>query len=142
VNVSNKTTLGLGPNSGQLRIHTTNEVQPVLEIPISLEVIGQIVVEPTRLFFGHMRQGSEAKKEIRLACPGKPFNILGATSNLQFIQILRETKAAGETHALMVSIAADAPAGRFKGKITIQTDNQYQPGIEIPVIGKITATER
>jgi hypothetical protein len=54
------------------------------------------------------------------------------------VRIEQDSKTASEKHALTATITSDAPLGRFKGIITILTDNKYQPKIEIPVLGTVT----
>jgi len=131
----------LGPLSGRLKIHTNNEVQPVLEIPVSLDVVGEIAVEPSRLFFGLIKQGGEAKKTIRLSSSNRSFKILRVFGDLEFVRISQTSEAAGSNHTLTATIEGDAPPGRFKGTITILTDNKYQPEIKVSVIGTVSSSK-
>lgn len=140
VKISNNLRSQIGRVSETLSIHTSNKAQPVLRIPISLNIIGEISVEPSRLFFGHIFQGNEARKTVRLSSSNSSFNILEVTTDLQFIQISREKETASETQTLTAYVKGDAPPGRFKGTMTILTDSKYEPEIRIPVIGRVSAT--
>lgn len=139
VHVSSGPRYQIGPVLEMLQIHTTNRAQPVLQIPIALNVTGEITLEPSRLFFGHMRQGSEVKKAVRLSSSNLPFKIRGVSSDLAFLKVDGTPKAASASHVLSAIITADAPLGRFKGTVTVKTDSGYQPELRISVIGSVTA---
>lgn len=136
--LSNEPTATIGPVSGVLKVHTNNKVQPVLEIPISLNTLGEIAVAPSRLFFGSNARGTETQKTIHLSSSGKPFKILGVSTDLPFVHLRKETKGARTEHTLTAVVRKDAPAGRFEGTITIQTDNQYEAEIRIPIFGAVS----
>jgi hypothetical protein len=138
VGISNKPAASLGPVSGTVKIHTNNKIQPVLEVPVTLDVIGQISIEPSRVFFGVVTRGEKSKKTVRLSSSDKPFSVLDASSDLEFLQISQTSKDAEDNHLLSISLADNASPGRFKGSITIKTDNKYQPEISILVLGTIS----
>ncbi len=141
VKVSNRPASKIGPISALLKIHSNNTVQPVIEIPMSLNVTGEIAIEPARLFFGLVSPGGETQKIIQLSSADSPFAILETGCDLAFIQIGQEIGTASRNHTLTASIVGDAPRGRFKGTVTILTDNRYQPEIKVPVFGAIAVTD-
>ena len=99
--------------------------------------MGEIAVGPPRLFFGLVKLGGDVQKTIRLSSSNKPFRILEINCDLPFIEIQQGSETEDSIHALTLNLKSDSPPGRFKGTITLRTDNQYQPEIEIPVLGTI-----
>jgi hypothetical protein len=138
VHVSNEPRHQLDTVSARLTIHTSNTVQPELQIPITLDSIGQISVDPARFFFGQVRRDSEAQKAIQLSSSENPFAILDISCDLAFVQIEQGSETMGENHTLTATVTTDAPLGRFKGTVKALTDNTYQPKIEIPILGTVT----
>ncbi|GAB4344573.1 MAG: hypothetical protein Kow0099_24080 [Candidatus Abyssubacteria bacterium] len=142
VSVSNKPLTRLGPVSGHLKIRTSNTVQPVLDVPLSVNIVGEITVQPQRLFFGLVDPNDGAQRAIRLTSSKEPFRILGATSDVSFVRVREVSKedsdGASRIHELVVRIVDTAPNGAsFSGTVSIRTDNPYQREIRVPMSGKV-----
>jgi hypothetical protein len=138
IEVWNKPTSAIGPMAGALEVHTNNEAQPVLRIPLSVNIIGEIKVEPSRLLFGLVDQNAVDKKTVRLTTAGESFKLLSVKSKPEFVLVEAPGDTADTEYLISITISDNAPSGRFSGNIVIATDNEYQQEISIPVFGVIS----
>ena len=59
------------------------------------------------------------------------------TTDLPFVTVKFSPEEAGRRYRVELLLAADAPKGRFEGKLTAETSSPTMPTLEIPVRGKV-----
>ncbi|NLO73883.1 MAG: DUF1573 domain-containing protein [candidate division WS1 bacterium] len=113
-----------------LTIRTTHKERPVITVPITLVVRGDLEVQPASVFFGFAKPGAKAEREIVIRSrSGAEFKVTGATADKPGIRagtpVLREG-------AWVVPVSVDTAAvGPIDGKVTVTTN---VPGEERLVI--------
>lgn len=103
-----------------------------IDVPISGEILGDIVLSVRKLFFGMVN--SRVAKQITLSGVGSlPFEVISVETdspNLS-VQILNHKE---NRYVLEAVLSADAISKReFHGAITVKTTSEKQPEINIPV---------
>jgi len=133
---------GLKPGRFQERVTITTDHPSVktLMLPVSGEVMGNILVSPQMVSFGVLQQGQKIERTINLKASGKEsFKVTKADSDNPAISAVIEKVVPDKEYN--VKIAADesvaAPGAILRGKILISTTDKDQATIEIPYWGRV-----
>ena len=129
----------IGPLRGRLEIETTHPEQKTLEIPVSGFVRPVLFVQPPAGRFGTMELTAPrpalfdvrnfATAEIRLT--GASTDLPGATARIQPVQEGRRYRVE------VVFDPARMEPGPFTGTLTIATDSEKMPSLEVPLSGEL-----
>ena len=92
--------------------------------------------EPPRVYLGPVAPGAEAARSVALRA---------GNDGVRFVSVeggapqLRARLADGDGgRALVLDVAADAPAGPFQTVLRVHTTSPQRPVVEIPVAGRVT----
>lgn len=118
----------------QLQIDTNDQLLTVITKSISVQK--GIVSVPLSLYFGQIPK-SPAKAVVIVSSPGRPFKITKVESDTQFVKASFEHYRNGDEYKLTAEFTGDAPFGRFRGTITVHTDDPNQPTVKVPFEGEV-----
>jgi len=122
----------LGTLKSKVTVFTNHPKEPVVEIPVTAEIVGDIKIQPDTLFFGMLKKNGEAEASVILCTVGnKPFVIKQIISSLDYISVVAAPVMDG--HKIIATLKKNAPAGNIKGEVIVYTDSPDQPQIKIPV---------
>ncbi|MGR3179373.1 MAG: DUF1573 domain-containing protein [Candidatus Anammoxibacter sp.] len=155
----------IGVLTGNIYILTNSERQSRLIISFSGEVLGDIQLYPTHIYFGVIKKGSEHVKSAFLTLlkerikvekievqPGflvseiitepekdidKERDIILSSDFWEASARLAQKDIGKKTLRIMTKIKRDAPVGRINGVIKVYTNSKIQPIINIPVSAEI-----
>jgi hypothetical protein len=120
-------------------VYTNDPVTPTVSVTLTGQVLADVVVYPAPLYFGHVRRGTAARREITVAS-GRPMGTVGVVSVELTSSRLRawlEPAADGSGQRVVVEIAATADVGRFSDEVVLHTTSERQPTITAKVLGSI-----
>ena len=123
-------------------VHTNNDLKPVIEIPITGELVGEVEVRPSRLFFGMVKPGEEVELKAEVINWGKgDLKLLSVESTSKLVDVkVREVKA-GRRYELDV-VLHPHDEGAIKGEIRIRTNNPRRREIRLPFYGYCLILEK
>ena len=129
----------IGEFRSKLTIHSNHPKEPVVEIPVSAEVIGDIETFPNQFFLGLLKKGQTVSKTITLSTTSdEPLKIEKIDSPFDYITVKSETDGpdgsrAGKKYTITATLKDTAPLGLIKGEVVIHTNNKDQPEIKVPL---------
>jgi hypothetical protein len=122
----------------RLTLHTTSQVVPRLEVPVTGTVLGDFQAEPASLTFLSLREADAGRRslEVKVTATGEArLRITRLEDTTGFLETaIEEVSPARE---FRVKVTPRAGQGgfppRFSGKLRIHTDSPRQPILELPV---------
>jgi len=129
----------VGEIADQLLIRTTHKERPLITVPITGTVRGDLQLYPPSAYFGFVRAGEPARATITLTGQsGTPFKLLKAEPSDASIQVT--TAEADGGYRLEITLPTDK-LGVFEGTITLTTDVPGEETIRIPVYAHVVPVE-
>jgi hypothetical protein len=125
-----------GPLGAMLRIYTDNVAQPVIEIPMFVNVAPRVQVTPPCVVLRTGEQGKPSVRRIHLSTDrGAPLAVTAATSDQAFVtaEIVKDPDAPAGRKAVEIRLNGDVPAGTHEAVVTVGTDVKDSESIRIPV---------
>ncbi len=128
----------LGVLDSTARILTNDRNWPVLEVPISGEVIGPIAVRPESVFFGSVKEGTAATCSVAITSSDDiRLKIRRVESDLTHVTTQIVRGVGGLAYRIVATLQDTASPGLVKGNLTVYTDNEEQPVLQVPVHGLV-----
>ena len=134
-----------GPLGALLRIFTDKTTQPVIDIPIFVNVSPRVQVSPPCVV---LRTGDDAEagsRRIHLSTDrGSSLTVTTATSDQAFVtaEIVQDPAAPAGRKAVEIRLNGEVPVGTHEAVVTVGTDVKEAESIRVPVtIVKGEATE-
>jgi len=129
----------LGPLGESIALDTNHPRQPVVELPLSGFVRPLLAAVPEVADYGTLGPGANKSRFVlKLFNFGKgDVTVTSATSDLKFLSVSVSPEDRGRRFRIQLDLAADAPKGKFEGKLRIETSSPVMPLIEVPVRGKV-----
>jgi len=122
----------IGEFKSKLTVRSNHPKEPVVEIPVAAEVVGDIETFPNQFFLGLLKKGQGAGKTITLSTTAKErLKIKKIVSPFDYITVKSETD--GKQYVITATLNKTAPLGLIKGEVVIHTNNKDQPEIKIPL---------
>ena len=110
-------------------------------VPISGEILGDVVFSPKQLFLGIVKPLQVPKKRVKLSrLRGERLEISEVRTDSKYLDAKLETVEAGNRYEILLSIAAGAPEGDLTDTLTVQTNSKNQPELKIPIYGVVRNT--
>jgi len=125
---------------GNIEITSAEHPDEKLIVPASGRIIGDITVTPENLYFGIVKKGEKSEQKIKVTNNSETaLRLIEVRSTLEFIKPNFNGKPIPpkENVELTLSLLPTAPAGSFKGKIDIKTDNKVQPMLSSMLYGVV-----
>ena len=130
----------------KIYVHSNDPDEGVLQLGIKGNVIDEISLDPNSISFNMVEKGKEHKKSFHIKQLGKnQLKILDIKPSLGFLsakvgsvdKVFDMKKGEQLDYEVEVTLASDAPPGRFNGILTIKTNLDKQPDIKYFVRGVI-----
>ncbi|HXG18198.1 MAG TPA: DUF1573 domain-containing protein [Methylomirabilota bacterium] len=133
----------LGRLNDEIRVTTTSEKRPVVEIPVFGSVEGDLVLAPPQVSFGVVRQGEGKTQEVSIKNrSAKPIHIVNVESSNADIAPTLTTVKDGEEYKLTLNAKSDSKAGRIQGEVKLFTDHPDEKMLAIPLYGMVSAAQQ
>ena len=131
---------GLRPGrlSDRLRLVTTHEEMSNIDITVSGQVQGNVVVQPERLFFFNNRNGTnETRKEVTISKrPTGGLEIKRITSTDATFQTQVIPVSPGLEYKIEVTRSPGSEGSQASGRLVIETNDPQQPRLEVTVTAR------
>lgn len=126
----------VGEIEDQLSIHTTHAERPLITIPITGTIRGDLEVRPPTIFFGFLKQGEHAEQTVTIQSrSGADFMIQGATADKEEIKVGTPEKDNGKW---LIPISVDtSELGAIDGTVTLTTSVPGEETLLIPVYAHV-----
>jgi hypothetical protein len=127
----------LGPMADYVKVETNHPKQKTVRIPVSGIVRPILAVTPQVADFGRRESGEEhtATLEIR-NLSSNAVELLTVTTDVAGLEAEIESVEAGRLFNVVLTLAPGVDKGRFRGKVTVETNSASQPIVEIDVTGQ------
>jgi hypothetical protein len=137
--VSLKKDAPLGRLNDEIKVTTTSEKRPLIEIPVFGSIEGDLVVAPPQVSFGVVRRGEGKTQEISIKSRAStPIHIVNVSSSNVDIEPTLTTIKDGEEYKLTLSAKNDSKAGRIQGEVKVVTDHPDEKVLTIPLYGMVS----
>jgi hypothetical protein len=126
----------IGPFGAMVRLRTDSLDQPLIEIPVYVQVAAPIAVEPSAVLFKVGDAQSERLRKISLdAAPVTDYQIAEATSDNPAVVATFEphTGALSTLRTVEISLGSQLPTGVHQANVTIRTTGTDAEAIVVPV---------
>lgn len=132
----------IGPLQSTVEVFTDSPLQPSFSIPVLLNVKGAIQVQPLAISLGQLSSTAKIQdlaERVMLQNVGhEPFRILKVSSEpegqFETEMFVREE---GQVYEFSVRPTAIPEAGPIKGALVIETDNEGQRIVRVPISGVV-----
>jgi hypothetical protein len=128
----------LGRISGALEFFVNGETEMCSRVPVTGYLIGDIDILPKRLLFRATR-GTENKLEsVEVTSgTGTAFRVRKVSTDVPDLETELVLQEEGKRYSVIARLGSNVRPGQLRGNITIHTDNELQPQIEVPVYGTV-----
>ncbi|HEX5718671.1 MAG TPA: DUF1573 domain-containing protein [Thermoanaerobaculia bacterium] len=126
----------VGALTEPVRIHTTHPKQKLVQIPVSGFVRPVMAVTPPVVDIGQV----DGKVPVRFSLnvrnfATEPIKVTGVAGDVQGIDAKIEPLQEGREYQVQITFQPDARKGPVNGKLTLTTDSQKVPRIEVQLKG-------
>jgi len=129
----------LGRINDEIKVITTSEKRPVIEIPVFGSVEGDLVVAPPQVSFGVVRRGEGKTQAVSIKSRASvPIHIVDVQSSNADIEPTLTTLKEGEEYKLTLNAKNDSKAGRIQGEVRVFTDHPSEKMLTIPLYGMVS----
>lgn len=127
----------VGPLSDYVTVHTTHAKQKIVQIPVSGFVRPMIAVTPPVADFGEIQLKEPLRKALNIRnFASAPIKVTGINlTGAQGIETKLEPLEEGREYQVRIILNPTLAKGPFNGKLTITTDNQKVPQLEVELKG-------
>ena len=131
----------LSPNAriGRLKAnivwdYTYRDKPMQLRIPVTAMILGDFQVLPKQIFFGTVPSGKETTKAVILrTVRSKHIQIKSVNVKSEYVRATYVPIVKGKKYKIQAEILKNIPSGTIDDVITIMTDSQIQPKINVPL---------
>ncbi|MFN0111654.1 MAG: hypothetical protein ACKVZH_22560 [Blastocatellia bacterium] len=133
--------LPVGNHAQTVKLMTDSKEMPELPIDLQVSVFPAVTINPTNLSFDKLAV-SDPEYDVTYLSKfvwlklgrGDGLEIKSISSDLPFIKAkVENVNGNGQSVVLRVGFGAKPPVGTHKGKLKIETNNQYVKEIEVPI---------
>lgn len=138
VSITVNSAMPLGNFSGTVKLYTNNQTVPVLEVPVSGEILGTISATPDRLYFGIVKKGDKLSRTLTISSQGSlKFSILKIDSPVKGLTFKVETLTKGKEYKISAVLDSAKADRQVSDKVTIHTDYAKQSSVTVPVFALV-----
>jgi hypothetical protein len=124
----------IGELKGKIKVSTNHPREPIVEIPVAADVVGDIDAFPHQFFLGLLKKGQSASKTITISTTSdKPLVIRKMDSPSDYVTITALPEIRGKKYSVTATLKDTAPLGLIKGEVVIHTNDRDQREIRVPV---------
>ncbi|MEM1248263.1 MAG: DUF1573 domain-containing protein [Acidobacteriota bacterium] len=128
----------VGPLTGFINIYTDHAKQKKASIPLSGFVRPVFAVTPSSADFGDLalEEPREAALDLR-SFATEDIEIVGIENSVPGIETTWEAQTEGRRFWIRFTVPTDLPKGPFEGTVTVRTNSERVPTVEIPISGNV-----
>ncbi|HWN42242.1 MAG TPA: DUF1573 domain-containing protein [Thermoanaerobaculia bacterium] len=128
----------VGALTEPVRIHTTHPKQKLVQIPVSGFVRPVMAVTPPVVDMGQMDGKAPVRFSINVRnFATEPIKVTGVAGDVQGINAKIEPLQEGREYQVQITFLPEARKGPVNGKLTLTTDSQKVPRIEVQLKGNV-----
>jgi hypothetical protein len=128
----------LGAFAEVATLPTGSPRHPLLAVPITGVVDGNVVVSPAQVNFGVATVGEQISRAIGVRNRGqRPLRILAARLRPAIGTAVVSPLAAGQEFRITITLQAGLHPGKISGTLEVDTDDPEQGRIELPCLGRV-----
>lgn len=129
----------LGRLNDEIKVTTTSEKRPLIEVPVFGSIEGDLVVAPPQVSFGVVRRGEGKTQEVSIKSrASSPVHIVSVQSSNADIEPTLKTLEDGEEYTLTLNAKNDSQIGRIQGEVRVFTDHPDEKVLTIPLYGMVS----
>jgi Protein of unknown function (DUF1573) len=123
--------------NGYITLDTNSKTQGTVRTAVTIEVTQPVRMSPRALYFYASKAGKSRQLHLKLESnTGRDFKITQISSDIAFITAAIEQDG-GKQKSLLVTLADNAPQGKFQGFLTLKTNIIDQNELVIDVRGSV-----
>lgn len=137
-----------GKRTKSVVVYSNDPDEPELELQITANIKLEVEALPPRLFYGRIHRDDKAEKKVTVrGYMDEPLKIEKVETNSDFIVYEKEENWEGDSKIVVikVSLSDKTPMGKFIGQLTLYTNSQKQPKLDIfinaDVIGDVELSQ-
>ena len=133
---------GCGRVASFVTFETSDTLRPEIHVPVSVSLVGRIIVDPDIIAFGPTLPGSYVAQMVKIySRQGIKFGIPKVVSSIDHLE--PEVISRSDTSCeLWLRVKEGSPPGQVAGVITLETDCPDEPPLDIKVNGYIRSDKR
>ena len=132
-------TAPVGQHSGHLKIYTDVKERPVIEVALHAKVVGDLIAAPRHRNLGSIKRGESKEAVFNISSrANRGFRVTGVECNSEHATVEHTQVPGRHEHQIRVTISPDAPVGQLHGTVTVSTDDEDEPKLEMIFYGKVT----
>lgn len=136
IQVTAKETNRIGPIDDELEIETGHKERPLITVPISGEIRGDLMLSSRSLFLARMHDGKHEGELLLASRLGKPFCVKRVEADDRRVVVGAEQRTAG-VWVLRASVDDTSEPGVVDAVITVMTDVPGEETLKIPVYAHV-----
>ena len=122
----------VGELKGKLKVSTNHPREPIVEVPVAADVVGDVEASPNQFFLGLLKKGQTASKTITLSTTSdKPLVIRKMDSPFDYVTITALPEIRGKKYSVTATLKDTAPLGLIRGDVVIHTNDPDQREIKV-----------
>jgi len=122
-----------------LTVRTTHLERPLITVPITGDVRGDLALTPSQAFFGFVPSGEQRTQTLTIASrSGSPFTVTGARLEGEGARVSEPARTEDGRWTVTVSLTA-AKAGVVDTHLLLTTDVPSEETLQVPVYAHVTA---
>ncbi len=123
--------------NGYITFDTNSKTQGTMRAAVTIEVTQPVRMSPRALYFYASKAGKSRQMHLKLESnTGKDFKITGISSDIAFVSAALEQDG-GKEKSVLVTLADNAPQGKFQGFLTMKTNLPDQSELVVDVRGSV-----
>ena len=128
----------IGILKGAIKVSSNHPKEPVVEIPVAADVVGDIDIFPHQFFLGLLKRGESASKKLTLSTTSdEPLTIQNIENPCDYVIVTAAPEVKGNKYTITATLKGAAPVGLIKQVVVIHTTDPDQPEIKIPLFALI-----
>ena len=130
-----------GKDTQNVTVHTNDPNSPVLNLTLTGIVKAEVMISPNKIYFGNVSNKTSQVKEFYVMDPGdgKLEVTKVETGNKLIVAQVQSAIVQGEHKRIPIKVTLNPGSllGRLTEKLTLYTNNEKKPKIELPIEGNI-----
>jgi hypothetical protein len=128
---------GCGRVASFVNIVTADSLRKQIRVPVTLSLLGHIIVEPDVIAFGPTLPGAFVAQTVDISSRDKkPLELPRVACSVDYIEPDISATGSG-SYRLRLRIKEDAPAGMVHGTVTLMGDCPEDPPLDIKLTGYV-----
>ncbi|MDD2942958.1 MAG: DUF1573 domain-containing protein [bacterium] len=121
-----------------VRVYSNDPRRPSYVLTVQGVVVREVEVNPSRIYFGSVRGGTENEKSFSVSTSSSELKILEVESKSEYLKVKMPIVADdnGIYHGT-VALSNKVPVGMFRHRIVVKTTSNEYPVLTIPVFARI-----